>query len=99
MISTEFVRDVPRIGVGDLGRVFEDAATTAAVDLRVDVDGSYFTQRVELRTTKMPRCRGERWWLVCPACRRRCAYLYPAHGLVCRRCAGLKYITQYVRRV
>ena len=98
MISTEFVHDVPRIGVADLGPVLHGATTTAAVDLSVDVDGVAFTQRVELFATQMPRRRGRRWWLICPGCRKRCVHVYPAYGLTCRRCAGLKYIIQYIRR-
>jgi hypothetical protein len=94
MISSEFVRDTPRIGVADLDPALDGVSTSAAVDLRVDVDGVDFSRRVELRATRMPRRRGARWWLVCPACRRRCTHLYPTRGLVCRRCAGLKYVSQ-----
>lgn len=97
MISAEFVRDVPRIGVGDLAPVLNGETTTAAVDLRVEVEGANFNQRVEVRSTQMPRQRGVRWWLVCPTCGKRCAHLYPAHGLICRRCAGLKYVSQFRR--
>ena len=97
MISTEFVRDVPRISVADLTPGLQHAATPAAVDVRVCVDGIDFLQRIEVLSTPMPRRRGARRWLVCPSCARRCAHLYPAHGLVCRSCAGLRYVSQFRR--
>ena len=38
---------------------------------------------------------GERLWLCCPSCRKRCRIVYGGTYFRCRRCLGLKYETQY----
>ena len=38
-----------------------------------------------------PRYGGQRYWWLCPACGRRCAYLYGGKIFACRRCHNLTY--------
>ena len=97
MSSREFVEDRPRLGV-DIARVFfSQTDTQATVDVAVDLDGEKTVQQVQLTSTPMPRRGGRRWWWCCPRCKRRAGYLFPLAGLVCRRCAGLAYASQYRR--
>lgn len=37
---------------------------------------------------------GQRKWLVCPRCQRRCRILYGGSRFYCRKCHGLKYRSQ-----
>ena len=94
MISRGFVEDLPRLDVAFAREFFLD---NALLDVEVDVDGEHVIQHVQLTSTPMPRRGGRRWWWRCPACRRRAGHLYPTAGLVCRRCAGLAYASQYRR--
>lgn len=42
---------------------------------------------------------GQRQWLLCPECERRCGKLYGVGRFKCRRCLRLTYATQYQSRV
>ncbi len=42
-------------------------------------------------TTTTPRYGGQRYWWLCPACGRRCAYLYSGQVFICRQCHALTY--------
>jgi hypothetical protein len=95
VISVEFTADVPRIAVSDAGALLPRDATKAHLDLTIEVDGQQHTRQVTLTSTPMPRRGGRRWWWLCPRCGRHARHLYPSHGLVCWRCAGLRHATQY----
>jgi hypothetical protein len=41
---------------------------------------------------------GERLWLACPGCGKRCLVLYGGRHFRCRRCVGLPYASQHERR-
>jgi hypothetical protein len=63
----------------------------------VEVDG--VQQVLELVTTAC-NFSGERYWLLCPHCRRRCAALYLPPGasrLACRCCCDLGYRSRQER--
>ena len=69
---------------------------SASVRLTVVFDSGV---KVVLLLSATP-CRfgGQRWWLVCPGCRSKRAYLF--HGgeaWVCRACGGWRYATQTER--
>ena len=47
--------------------------------------------------TTAPHLGGERYWFVCPSCRRRCRIVYGGRRFRCRRCHGLVYESQHER--
>jgi hypothetical protein len=66
---------------------------------RVTVEVNGVQQVLELTTTAC-NFGGERYWLLCPHCRRRCAALYlppRASRLACRYCYDLSYRSQQER--
>ncbi len=79
-----------------------DGKQTASIHIEMDPDAggvrlhyNYQKEPVEpylVRwTTTTPRYGGQRYWWLCPACGRRCAYLYSGKVFACRICYGLTY--------
>jgi hypothetical protein len=56
--------------------------------------GRYAAQRVALTRIRQ-HLGGERIWLVCPDCQRRCGALYYSERFRCRRCVDLRYPSQH----
>jgi hypothetical protein len=61
---------------------------------QIDQAGPDAVQRVVLTRTGQ-HVGGERIWLVCPDCHRRCSALCYAGHFRCRRCLGLRYPSQH----
>jgi hypothetical protein len=56
-------------------------------------DWSEITEPIRLLRTVQP-LGGERLWLACPRCGKRCAVLYGGRRFFCRRCVGVPYASQ-----
>jgi len=97
MISTRFALDHPRLEVADFRPLLPLQRTEISVQVEVDFDGTPVHQQIRLVAEDMPRRRGVRWWVVCPRCSARSGHLYPVPDLACRRCADLRYASQYER--
>jgi hypothetical protein len=97
MIWTRFADEAPRIGIQEVRPLLPRSDEPAAVDVDIDVQVGPRVQRLRLESTRMPRRGGRRWWWLCPACGRRVGHLYLADELLCRRCSGLRYASEYIR--
>ena len=95
MISRKFVEDVPRLGPKEILPQLALPYGDGQVQLEVEIDGAGMHLRVHVTTTKVAASERLRWWWICPTCGRRSGHLYPLSDLQCRRCAGLKYRSQY----
>ena len=60
-------------------------------------DWESISEPVSLLRSSQP-LGGERLWLACPGCGRRCLVLYGGRRFRCRRCVGLPYASQHERR-
>lgn len=76
-----------RISVSQYIRILRKSGLEPAYSQLFNIDNP-----AELQATAQ-HFGGERWWLVCPYCRRRATYLFELGGTdwECRQCAGLAY--------
>ena len=95
MSLTRFAEDAPRLGLADIGAVLPANQADAVLSLDVEIDDQAHQRQVALTTTNLPGGGRRRWWWVCPRCGRRAGFLYLVDDVLCRRCAGLAYASEF----
>jgi hypothetical protein len=76
--------------------VLEGPRVAAIVLFLKRIDGQRYGLFVRFVLTAT-RFGGQRAWFQCPGCRNGCRVLYGSNSLLCRKCRGLKYQSQYER--
>lgn len=100
MISTQFLEEVPRLAVGDVGPILAqngDPGEDITVEVDVEIDGHAYQQLLALTPTGLGSHGGHRWWWKCPRCGKRRLHLYLAGEAACRTCLRIRYSSQYRR--
>lgn len=89
-LGNNLVEHTRRITIDELVRLANKQLRQKLIASKLSVLG----KDLELTTSKT-RFQGERFWFVCPICRKRKGVLYSHSDKIgCRECLGLKYKKQ-----
>jgi len=94
---TRFAEDTPRPGLEDIGAALPPDRADTVLNIEVQIEDQAQQRQVALTTTDLPGGGRRRWWWICPRCGRRAGYLYLTDDVTCRRCAGLRYSSEFER--